>query len=48
MRFIIYDWAGNQPFPSESFDSFQDAWDFLLSRFTEDEDLGEFYVEVKS
>ena len=43
-RFIIQDWAGNELTDFGTFKSFDDAWEFLLSKFDNDEDLGEFYA----
>lgn len=44
MKFHIEDWAGNVKFNGKEFKSFTDGWDFLMSKFDKDEDLGEFYV----
>lgn len=43
MQFKIFDWAGNAPFGEKLFKTFDEAWEFLFSRF-EDEDLQEFVV----
>lgn len=45
--YLIYDWAGNLKFNGQSFDTFEDAWEYLYERFETDEDLGEFYVKQK-
>ena len=29
MKYEIRDWAGNKTYPGQTFDSMQDAWDFL-------------------
>jgi hypothetical protein len=43
MGYIIKDWAGNE-MNFGVFGSFDEAWDYLLNRFENDEDLGEFEV----
>lgn len=42
-QYIIQDWAGNTKFNGEQFDSFVDAYDFLLGQVatSSDEDLNE-------
>ena len=40
----IYDWASNEMNFGE-FETFDDAWCYLLERFEDDDDLGEYYVE---
>ena len=42
-KFIIQDWAGNRMFPSESFPTFEDGWEFVdanvdNSKFDETQD----------
>lgn len=44
-KFIIKDWTGNIMFNGKTFKTFDDAWDYLFSRFDNDEDLEEFFVE---
>ena len=43
-QYKIIDWASNRIFPDKIFDTFLDAWDYLLQKFPSDEDLQEFYV----
>lgn len=49
MSYIIKDWAGNVKF-SQTFESFDDAWEFLMTQFTDlpdnefEETLGEYEV----
>lgn len=42
----IYDWAGNLPFGSKEFRTFEDAWEMILVTFPDatDQDLGEYEV----
>lgn len=53
MSWIIQDWAGNR-ITRESFESFEDAWDYILGDLTDrlglvEEDYQEFFaVEVQS
>ena len=28
-KFIIQDWAGNRMFPNETFNTFEDGWEFV-------------------
>jgi hypothetical protein len=30
-QFIIQDWAGNHMFPNETFNTFEDGWEFVYS-----------------
>lgn len=49
LKFKIVDWAYNDCFQGRIFDSFEDAWDFILETFPNDEtgeDLGEYEVVV--
>ena len=44
-KYIIVDWANNPTFGEfTTFETFEDAWEFLLEKFESDEDLQEFYV----
>ena len=45
-EFIIKDWAGNELFDGETFETFEDAWAFLMEKFpdADDEDLAEYEV----
>lgn len=53
-KFIIVDWAGNRISPDKSFESFDDAWDYILGDMTDrlgltEEDYQEYFVaEVES
>ena len=53
-RFIIIDWAGNRKFQTESFETFDDAWDYLSEYFKDlndeefSETVGEFAVVEKT
>ncbi len=53
MKCIIQDWAGNRIKPQLVFNTFDDAWDFILGELTDEfnlqeEDYQEFYVEEVS
>lgn len=41
--FIVEDWAGNE-MNYGTFATFEDAWDYLLGKFSKDEDLQEYFV----
>lgn len=43
LKYMIIDWAGNRVFPTESFATFEDGWDFLLEVCPE-EDLDNLLV----
>ena len=43
-QYKIVDWVSNRIFPDKTFNTFLDAWDYLLQKFPSDEDLQEFYV----
>lgn len=50
--FIIQDWAGNVLDSHGSFETFEDAWDYILGEMTDalgltEEDYGEYYVVEK-
>ena len=49
MAYIIKDWADNEPFPLQSFPTFDDAWEYIYeqSHITE-EDYEEFVVINRS
>tara|TARA_R100001480_G_scaffold37487_1_gene50280 strand:- start:372 stop:578 length:207 start_codon:yes stop_codon:yes gene_type:complete len=42
--FIIKDWAGNRYYPDKAWKTLEDAFDFLLDKFPDDEDVSEFYI----
>ena len=44
MNYYIKDWAGNRIFENKTFKNSEDAFDFLLHKFPEDDDLEEYYV----
>jgi hypothetical protein len=46
MNYIIKDWAGNHCFKDKEFLSFEDAWEFLFSKF-DDSELEEYEVVEK-
>jgi len=33
MKFIIKDWAGNTCFKGKTFPSFEDAWEYIYSKY---------------
>jgi hypothetical protein len=49
-KYIIKDWANNHCFSDKIFNSYEDGWDFLYSKFPvidgddREDELGEFYV----
>jgi len=43
----IIDWAGNSKFENKTFYNLDEAQDFLLCKFPEDQDLQEFYIIEK-
>lgn len=45
-KYIIQDWTGAVMNFGE-FYTFQDAWDFILNKFPNDEDRDEYFVETK-
>jgi hypothetical protein len=53
MKFIIIDWAGNQCFQGEEFESFDEASDFLSDKFGHlsdkkyEEEIGEYSIVEK-
>ena len=42
--FRIYDWAGNLCFTNESFDTFEDGWEFIYENVNDESYYDEFYV----
>lgn len=36
MTYIIQDWAGNRMFPNNTFDTFEDCWDFIYENIKEE------------
>lgn len=44
-KYYIKDWAGNYMFDYITFPTYEDASEFLLMKFPEDEDLQEFYID---
>lgn len=52
MKYIIQDWAGNVLLKHGEFNSFDEAWDYILGEMTDtlgltEEDYQEYSVEVK-
>lgn len=47
-EWIIKDWADNHLFRDKTFPTFEDGWDFLYQQFPEEEDLGDYYVELEN
>ena len=47
MIFIIKDWAVNRIFPALSFSDYEEASDFLMYQFPNEEDLQEYYIHIK-
>tara|TARA_R100000687_G_C6294088_1_gene92787 strand:+ start:283 stop:477 length:195 start_codon:yes stop_codon:yes gene_type:complete len=45
-RWIIQDWAGNRVCPNEDFASFEDGWEFVFTKFNE-EDYEELFLVLK-
>jgi formylmethanofuran dehydrogenase subunit C len=45
IKYVIYDWAGNEMFNGKSFKTFEDAWDYLYEVFPDEED--DFYGEYQ-
>jgi hypothetical protein len=49
-KFIIVDWADNHCFTNKKFDSYEDGWDFLYSKFPvidgddREDELSSYYV----
>lgn len=51
MKYAIFDWAGNHLHVHGEFESFEDAWDYILGEMTdslelEEEDLQEYVVRA--
>lgn len=46
--YIIKDWAGNHLFPEETFDSFEEGWDFIhenvIEEYEDDGTFDDYYV----
>jgi len=47
-KYIIIDWAYNHLFQDQTWDTSEEAWDFLLQNFMNDDDLQEYNVVRKS
>lgn len=47
-KWVIMDWAGNRCFPDESFDTFDDAADFLYEMFPEEESFDDYVITLES
>ncbi len=48
MTYIIQDWTGRTLFDGKTFNTFEDGWEYLYQLFPDEEDLGDYYVELKS
>ena len=46
--YIITDWANNAIFGPKTFETFDDAWEYIYIQFPDEEDLGEFCVKEYS
>jgi hypothetical protein len=44
MKWMIVDWMSNRCFTNHEFRSYEDGWNFLLSTFSEDKDLEDYFV----
>lgn len=44
-EYYIKDWAGNYMFDYITFPTYEDASEFLLMKFPDDEDLQEYYID---
>ncbi len=42
--FIIQDWAGNHMFPSQTFNTFEDGWEFVREKFPDEKDWEDIFV----
>jgi hypothetical protein len=47
-KYIIIDWAYNHLFQDQTWNTLDEAWDFLLQKFPNDDDLQEYNVIRKS
>ena len=43
-KYYIKDWAGNYMFNYITFPTYEDAFDYLLQKFSKDEDLEEYLI----
>lgn len=46
-KYIIIDWAYNHLFQDQTWDTMEEAFDFLLQKFPNDDDLQEYYITTK-
>ena len=46
-KYIIIDWAYNHLFKDQTWDTTEEAFDFLLQKFPNDDDLQEYYITTK-
>jgi len=42
-RWVIHDWAGNRICPDKDFESFEDGWEYVFTKFNE-EDYEELFL----
>ena len=45
MNWIIKDWTGKRLFPEYSFDTSEDAWEFIRKQFPDEKDWEEMFTE---
>ncbi len=43
-RWMIEDWAGNRVYPDRTFDTYEDAWEFIREQHPNEDDWQEFEV----
>ena len=43
-QFKIVDWMNNRIFPDKAFSSFEHGWDYIYSKFDNEEDHQEYFV----
>jgi len=43
-KFKIVDWMNNRIFPDKAFSSFEHGWEYIYSKFDNEEDHQEYYV----
>ncbi len=43
-KFKIVDWMNNRIFPDKAFTSFEHGWEYIYSKFDNEEDHQEYYV----
>lgn len=43
--FVIQDWMGNRMFPTRTFQTFEDGWEFVRGQFPDERDWDDIFVE---